>query len=210
LSGSLPHSIQERLTSLYALEALPSVDAFVATGDDVDRERVLVREDDDGYSLAVELPPEALAPPLDLDRFCQLVEGVSHFVLLVERARRERTTTQLELELQAEVDKYVLVTALDFTSAHGHLGASSSLRPSPARQRQNTLLRRLLFEAPRFVDPPGTERGDRYRLAHRLAARLVHRLEEDYVRPGRLGELWLVLRRFYRLDQQGKLAWATP
>lgn len=197
MSASLPRAIQERLTSLYALDALPSVDAFVATGDDVDRERVLVRHDDDGYSLAVELPPEALAPPLDLDRFCQLVEGVSHFVLLVERARRGRTTTQLELELQAEVDKYLLVAALD---------AGSAKKPS---ERRASALRRLLFDEPRFTDPAGTERGDRYRLAHRLAARLVHRFEQDYVKPARLAELWAALRRFYRLDQQGKLSWAS-
>ncbi|MCH7929016.1 MAG: ATP-binding protein [Proteobacteria bacterium] len=35
------------------------------------------------------------------------VEGVSHFVLVAERARRELPVTQLELELQAEIDKFL-------------------------------------------------------------------------------------------------------
>jgi hypothetical protein len=193
LSASLPAAIQRRLVSLYALEAIPPVDDFVATSREVERERVLVRHDDEGVALSVELPPAALEAPLDLDRFCQLVEGVSHFVLLAERALRDRTTTQLELELQAEVDKYVLLTALD--------AAPSSTRRIRAFQR--------LFDEARFRDPPGTELGDRYRLAHRLAAKLVQRFERQYLRSAKLSELWAALRRFYRLDQAGKIALAT-
>ena len=40
---------------------------------------------------------------------CQLIEGVSHFVYVADRARRKLPATQLELELQAEIDKYVLL-----------------------------------------------------------------------------------------------------
>src|SRR6185436_5100246 len=72
------------------------------------RETVRIRDAADG---AVEI--EVLAPSLpkkpDLDRLCQLIEGVSHFVYVAERARRGLPATQLELELQAEIDKYVLL-----------------------------------------------------------------------------------------------------
>ena len=43
-----------------------------------------------------------------LQDFLLAVEGVSHFVYLVHRARQERPVSAVELELQAEVDKYLV------------------------------------------------------------------------------------------------------
>ena len=69
-----------------------------------------MRESDDGaIEMALRCPGSAgrrrLARDADLDPLCQIIEGVSHFVYLAERARVDREATQLELELQAEVDK---------------------------------------------------------------------------------------------------------
>jgi hypothetical protein len=88
--------------------------------------------------------------------------------------------TQLELELQAEVDKFVLLHELGTDSAR---------------------LVESLFDSPRFLDDEGTEAGERYRLAHRLAARFVSRavVANDRSRARER------LRSFYRAGQTEKI-----
>lgn len=194
---SAPAAIQERLSRFYALDNTPSVEPFVRVVDE-GRERLLVRTTDDGLELALELPADALEHgPIDLDRTCQIVEGVSHFVLIAERARCELPTTQLELELQAEIDKLVVLADLDpdgdAIDAHAHL---SRVRDLQTR----------LFGAARFLHEAGTEHGDRYRLAHRLAAGYARRLESRFIRRRRLDDLRDELRSFYRAGQAGKIS----
>jgi hypothetical protein len=198
---SLPLSLQRRITHFYGLDETPEVDAFVRVLDDPSRrERLLVRDGgDDGVEVALELPAAALGEraPFSLDDLCQVVEGVSHFVLIAERARCELPTTHLELELQAEIDKFVLLSASDTAG----LEASNDGLHAPA-------LRQRLFGPARFLDPPGTERGDRYRMVHDLAGRYACRLERDFIRRARHVELRSELRRFYRAGQTTKIALA--
>ena len=93
--------------------------------------------------------------------------------------------TQLELELQAEVDKFVL--SLGFCT-------------ESARQ-----LFERMFDSPRFLDPEDSEAGERYRLAHHLAARFVSRVvvadDRDRARAR--------LRSFYRAGQAEKIRLAS-
>jgi hypothetical protein len=179
--------VQAQLMQYYALDALPSVEHFVRPCSGDRRERVVVRQAHDGVEVAVELPAWSSTPTLDA--VCQLVEGVSHFVLLAERARRELPTTQLELELQAEVDKFVMLAV-----QNDELEAREALTQ--------------LYGSVRYVDPPGTERGDRYRVANRLAKRFVQHLERQYIRRDHLGAMRDRLRHFYRVGQAGKVALA--
>jgi hypothetical protein len=130
---------------------------------------------------------------VSLDELCQVVEGVSHFVFVVERARRELPATCLELELQAEIDKYVLL-------AHGGVPGGRGYEPDRAAEIQ-----KMLFERVRFAHPEGTETGDRYRIANSLAARFVRRLEERFARPRRFEAMRSFLRRFYAAGQAEKL-----
>ena len=67
-------------------------------------------------------------------------------------------------------------------------------------------MRHRLFAAPQFMDAAGTERGERYRLALRMASRYTRSLERRFVDPGDLHALARELRLFYRLSQRGKLA----
>ena len=108
---SLPARIQAALCRMYGIDDAPAVDDFIRPCDaGIDREVLLIRQTDDGVEVAVHVPQSALGDPkaLAFDDLCQVVEGVSHFVFLAERTRRDLPLTQLELELQAEVDKYVL------------------------------------------------------------------------------------------------------
>jgi len=169
---------------LYGLEA-PNIDDFVEESDD-GREHLVVRELSDTLEIAVLLPKEAIEAEesVSLDVYCQVAEGVSHFLYLIERVRRGLPTTQLELELQAEVDKYVVVA-----NAESSAGAASASR-----------LRQKLFERIDFLHPEGSERGDRYRLANRLASRFVRRLDA--------GGSTIALRRFYDAGQREKIEMA--
>ena len=180
--------IQRELEQFYGLERAPNVTRFVRDGDSGSREVVLLRESRGALEIALVLPPEskqiAAGGALN-DIWLQAAEGVSHFIYLVERARVSLPVTQLELELQAEVDKFVL--SLGF--------ASDSARD---------LIERL-FDSPHFLDPEDSEAGARYRLAHQLAARFVSRVVVANDR-GRARER---LRSFYRAGQAEKIRLAS-
>lgn len=192
---SLPARIQAALCRVYGIDDAPAVDDFIrpCTGK-TDREVLLIHENEEGVDIAVHLPETALdgRKTLQFDELCQVIEGVSHFVFLVERARRELPLTQLELELQAEVDKYVVFM-------HDPRDAR------PFEPERAARLRARLFEAVSYLDPPGTEKGDRYRLANDLAARFSGILEERFARRGRFQQLWQTLRRFYAAGQCEKI-----
>ena len=180
--------IQGELEQFYGLERAPNVARFVRDGDSGSREVVLVRESAGELEIALVLPPEskriAAGGALD-DVWLQVAEGVSHFIYLVERARVSLPVTQLELELQAEVDKFVLSFGFAPGSAH-------------------TLVDRL-FDSPHFLDPEDSEAGARYRLAHQLAARFVSRV----VVANDLGRARERLRTFYRAGQAEKIRLAS-
>jgi hypothetical protein len=189
--GSLPARIQARLAGYYGIEEAPAVDAFVEPADDA-REAVLVREREGELELSVRLPRVALEGGRpSFDELCQIVEGVSHFLYLAERARRELPATQLELELQAEVDKYLLF-------AHG--GGGRAYHPARAARLQERL-----FDRVRYLHPAHTERGERYRMANDLAARFARWLEARFARHGRKEQMRAWLRRFYGAGQAEKI-----
>jgi hypothetical protein len=197
MAPSFPSRIQASLRVAYGLEEAPSVDDFIRPVEDAAREVLLVREDEDGVEVALHLPRVALdgQARASFDELCQVVEGVSHFLCLAERARRELPVTQLELELQAEVDKYVVFV----------LGPLAARPFAPDRAVR---IRARLFEGVAYLHPPGTEQGDRYRLANDLAARFAGRLEESFARRGRFAELWRALRYFYAAGQTEKITLA--
>jgi hypothetical protein len=184
---ALAMRVQGGLERVYRLERVADVGDFLHGAEAGEREALLLREADDGdieVTLRLPLLDDGDA---NLDALCQIIEGVSHFVYVVERARTQRETTQLELELQAEVDKWVV------------LGAS--IRPFDAVR--SAALRAQLYE--RVVFEHDGELGERYRLANDAAHRFVRRLEREYVHRERYGELRTELRRFFQVGQEEKL-----
>jgi hypothetical protein len=193
---SLPARIQARLRRAYAIEEAPPVDAFIVEVGDPARETVRVREGSGEILVEVALPRSALVSPSPtLDELCQVVEGVSHFLHLAERARRELPTTQLELEIQAEVDKYVILVLGDVLRA-------GDAAFDPVRSRT---MRSRLFERVVFIHADGSEHGQRYRVANDVAARVAHGIERQIVRSGRADAAWAFLRRFYAAGQREKM-----
>jgi hypothetical protein len=193
-------SVQVRLENLYALEPGPNVVDFVWIGCEKERERLFVRQAGDLLELALRLPPRIMAvaelgaAAEPSDAWLQLIEGVSHFVHVVHRARADLPTTLLELELQAEVDKFVLLALADQVEPDHFVSRTRAAR-----------LHQLLYEEACYVHPPGTKRGDRYRVANRLAARFVIRL----LAMRSPDAVFAALRRFYRSGQADKVWLAT-
>ncbi len=193
---ALAGRIQSALERLYGIDRVADVADFASGSEPGDREALLLREADDG---AIELrvqfpriePGETTGESRDhgLDTLCQIIEGVSHFVYVVERARVRREATHLELEMQAEVDKWVVLAA----SMHAFDATGSAL------------LRARLYERVRFSHDETTELGQRYRVANEAAHRFVRRLERRYVSAARFSELRCELRRFFYLGQEEKL-----
>jgi hypothetical protein len=197
---------QRRIEALYALEAQPPVTSFlippeVARGLPGGGSRTLVSQDGDGISVGVVLdsavvePLQQADPRRHLDRanlgpFCTLVEEVSHFAFLLFCAQAARSATELELELQGEVDKYLSVVFLMSLQNEGAV--------SPR-------LKELLFREYHLAEGLSPERAQRYHDASGLAYRYCGYLESQYLRPARLFELRREARRFYRLGQSGKI-----
>lgn len=208
-------ALQEALRALYRLPEVPSVSAFVCdeeitrrlAGDDVvARGEALVLVEHEGeWSMGLYLRDDALlagapdpyAAAADFGAACLAAEGVSHFVYLQYRSALEAPATELELELQAEVDKWALGVLGEGLLAGYGVGLF--------RERSRAMRERLFAQAS-LRDPPGTERGERYRTALRLAARYAAELERRYVDEGEIEGLLGELRRFYRLGAGDKLA----
>ncbi|HEY8074784.1 MAG TPA: hypothetical protein VIF62_11755 [Labilithrix sp.] len=183
---ALASRVQRGLETLYRLDRAADVDAFVALAEGGEREALFVREAEDG---ALELALRIPRLDGDLDPVCQIIEGVSHFVYLSDRAARRREATQLELEVQAEVDKYVVL-------------AASIDRFDEATSKK---LRERLYENVAFVHEAASTEGERYRVANTCARRFTARLEREFVARARFGELHAALRAFFQMGQGEKL-----
>ena len=120
------------------------------------------------------------------------LEGVSHFLYLAWNAGHDKPVSLLELEMQAEVDKYVASYWLLRRQSPEHFPAE---------------LRRVLFARTRIDPRVSAARADLYREASRYAEKFCGRLERTLAQSG-VGdaEVLAQLRRFYRLGHARKRA----
>jgi hypothetical protein len=195
--------LQLGLEALYRVETRLPIDAFLIDAAAraelptarAPREQLLVRQEDGELGLGLFVDAAALDnlerndPAARLDQrnfadFCLAVEGVSHFVYVALHAADDRAVSQLELELQAEVDKFACCVLV--------AGAASDLR---AR----------LYGDVRFAADLDDDERARYRAANNEARRYAGALERRYVRAERTEGLLGELRRFYRMDLPDKL-----
>jgi hypothetical protein len=206
-------ALQSALTDLYDLPATPDVAQFLMT--DPRRlaafadaratdEQLLIAEDEQGLAVSLFIAAPVLERLRRSDPFAELThdnladyltaaEGVSHFVYLAWNAGHDKPVTLLELELQAEVDKYVLGARLLQQQGGGRVPHE---------------LHRALFERTRIDPEAAADRFGLYRTASNYAARFCRRVASRMERRARgtAGELLAELRRFYRLGGARKLA----
>jgi len=166
-------------------------------------EQLLVADDCSELAIGLFLEPAVLARlaaanPHDelnganLADYWTALEGVSHFVYLAWNAGHDRAVSLHELELQAEVDKYV---------------ATALLLCAQDPTRFPTELHRVLFERARVSEVLAGERAGLYRRANRYAARFCRHLGHILAPAGARARSLATteLRRFYRLTNAMKM-----
>lgn len=205
-------ALQKHLSDIYQVEPGYDVNDFLVTdptlakmlgGDaliDNTDESVLLAEDEGGVALSVYLDSQMLGR-LDRDQPLQelkasslndlwtVLEGISHFNYLVWSAGRDRPVTLLELEMQAEVDKFISTWLMaqdqdecEFANRlHGWLFDSISFKPELSEDERR-----------------------RYKTANDYAARFCHGLMQRF--HDNCNRTMRELRRFYRLTQTDKIS----
>jgi len=123
-----------------------------------------------------------------LSDYCVAIEGVSHFLCVTWNARYGRHVTPMEMELQAEIDKFITV-------AQRWAGCSETQHA----------LRTWLFENITFDKGLTADERSRYVHANSYAAKYCRWLQYEYLHQRRHREMLSELRRFYRMGRADKL-----
>jgi hypothetical protein len=201
-------SLQNTLAEIYDLPATPDVANFLMTdrasiaslqGARASEEQLLVAQDGDTLSMALFIDAAVLErlarrdpTQENLADYLTVAEGVSHFVYVAWNAGFDKPVTLLELELQGEVDKYVLGAWLLREQCAGRFPRE---------------LHRALFERTRIDPCAAAGRMGLYRAASEYAGRFCRRVATRLACGTNLAtrELLAELRRFYRWGSARKL-----
>lgn len=203
---------QQQLQTIYEIEVEHSVNDFLITdkvladhlsseSSNNNHERLLISEYEYGLDLSLYISEEVYqhienSHPINLvkqgkhSEFCLMLEGVSHFLYVVWNANHHKQVTLLEMELQAEIDKFILMqTLID------HEQESDSIND----------LRNWLFENNSYNSELSSNELERYEQANYYAAKYCMALQQNYKLSGLNPELLNDLRRLYRMSQQEKM-----
>jgi len=172
-----------------------------ALGMRTSKELLFISETTDGLELSLYLDETTINELIEnnpfeslnqdnFNAFCLVAEGISHFVYLIWSATHNRTVSQLELELQAEVDKYILCASILANQTNGKLPEN---------------LCDLLFERITYNADLSREQQQRYRLANDYANSYCRRLHHQMIKFGESKLITNEIRRFYRLWHQHKM-----
>ncbi len=204
-------SLQSALAEIYDLPATPDVREYLITRAELrsigearsSDEQLIVAEDGDTLSMALYIDAAVLQRLAQSDPFAGLThenladyltaaEGVSHFVYVAWNTGHDKPVTLLELELQAEVDKYVLCAWLLRAQGDGRFPRE---------------LHRALFERAHVDAVAAAGRIGLYHTASSYAARFCRHVGAllERKRYGVTRDLLAELRRFYRWGNVRKL-----
>lgn len=210
----LLNTLQRHLETIYEVRSGYQVADFVINDPELARdldvsetarelpEKLLIRQqDEEAVGIALYLDPDLLQrleandPTHLLHRenlhdFWVALEGISHFLYFTWNAGYERRVSLLEMELQGEVDKYILAAFLFRSQRQGAV---------PARLHQH------LFHDMAYDTRLDAAELRRYRSANYLAARFCYYIEQLFLRHRSPPGLINTLRRFYRLTQHHKI-----
>jgi len=205
--------LQDTLDSTYRLDGSHDVRDFLVTDPAVARclgpslagtdETLFICEDDEGVAMSLFLDQAMLSrletlgeraglDATSIDDFWKVIEGLSHFNCVAFKANRDREVSLLELELQGEIDKYVI--SLLLALEHDDRAFAGQLHA-------------WLFEDVDFHADLTVDEFERYRAANDMAARFCFRLRDALLHrhDGAFDEL----RTFYRLPISDKISHIT-
>ena len=206
--------IQELIGGIYDVRLAHDVYDFLVTvrahlpeaarASPADEQLIVAAEESDSVGVSLYLDPALLerlrrADPIEalhegnVADYWTALEGVSHFVYFAWNAGHDKPVSLLELELQAEIDKYV---------------ASCWLLRRQFPERFPVELMRVLFERTRIDARLAAGRAHIYRSASHYAERFCRRIERTLRTHGieREQRVLSELRRFYRLTDERKVA----
>ena len=195
----IPHSVDDFL--LTDPEVLKSLQGHLESDESVVEERLLIVQDGDSMDVALYVDndvvnrlarddPGSCLHDGNLADYCTAMEGVSHFLYLIWNAGYERGVSRMELEMQAEIDKYVSTAFLFGQQGSGRVPSS---------------LHRWLFEDPEFDSSLDRVSMECYRDANYYASKYCARLEKRYLRRDGQSGMFKDLRRLYRLTNHAKI-----
>lgn len=201
-------NVQDELEEIYGLRCTLKASSYVVSDEAAlqlgatgrSNEELLLCETDDGLELGLYLSNGLLnhlksweGAPVHrvvdeaLPMFCELAEGVSHFIYVVHTAEQNRRVSLLELEAQAEVDKFALCMLARWGNTDW----------------PQQLVHRL-FDAVSFRHTLTSAERSRYEEANRLARKYCVELT-SHMKRRRLDKLLNELRYSYRLGAEAKL-----
>lgn len=209
---NLLSTIQQNLESIYEISVPQNIHDFLITDkrlaeiltnksiEENSLEQLLVSTCDDCLDISLYLDcdlvkrignsyPSHHSDKNDLHDFWVALEGVSHFLYLVWNATYDRPVSRLELELQAEVDKFVSTTAV------------IGLEKDTAFMQE---IWSLLFSQPKFKEKLEKDNLQRYQKANAYASQYCLNLMG--MKNQTTKSLHNELRRFYRLNQHAKIS----
>jgi len=125
--------------------------------------------------------------------FSVVVEEVSHFRFFVFHAQAQRKMSQLELEFQGEVDKFLLFF---FTLTQSRQDLAQSF---------DSLFSQV-FENFSWVPHLSPEAQERYQAANQMAREYIQKNRTLFLSPGHFVELFTQLRKFYRLSPEERFS----
>jgi hypothetical protein len=210
----LLNRLQQHLETIYEVRSDYQVADFVINDPGLARdldvsetarelpEKLLIhKQDEEAVDIALYLDPDLLQrletnDPTqllhgqNLHDFWVALEGISHFLYFTWNAGYERRVSLLEMELQGEVDKYIMAAFLFHRQQQGAV---------PARLHQH------LFQNVTYDARLNAAELQRYRSANYFAARFCYCIEKQFLRSRSYAGLLNTLRRFYRLTQYHKI-----
>ncbi len=202
--------LQQCLQEIYELDIGHDINQFVCT----DRalialldasvnardipEKLLLRQEGDTVDVTLYLDAALLShlavhDPVqylhagNLAQYWITLEGISHFIYFAWNSHYDRPVSLFEMELQAEVDKYI-TSLFWLTSQHK---AIDTLHAS-------------LFADVQFDAQLSPGEHERYRLANEYAAWYCAWLQRTYIERGQSRAITNEVRRFYRLPHTRK------
>lgn len=165
-----------------------------------EREALYIREGSEGPELGLYIAPsivnllESCDELEHLDEFACAVEGVSHFLYICDRIGKARSVSCLELELQGEVDKFIVI----------HLLASSRMRSI-----SKDFFRRQ-FDGCSYDGALSPAELDTYNTASHFAAKYCAHLMDECFNPLRYERLSQEARDFFNMGLSDKVRKLIP
>lgn len=207
----LIEELQTSLQSIYEIETSHRVSNFITSNEQIKsilfategatNETVFFRQEDGYLDIAVFFDDDILrkidsqsssgsVSVENINNYCYVLEGISHFLYLIHYGRYDRSYNLLEMELQAEVDKFIMLQSLvDIQGIN-----------NDKREVHN-----MVFDDVFYRTGLSREEKSRYKDANFYAGKYCHSLLKDYIAHRNLADMNRQLRRFYRLPLQEKI-----